>query len=116
MNVEIDTYINSFPPQVVASLQSIRQLIKELAPQAEEAIKYGMPTFVWKGNLVHYAAYSKHIGFYPSPSGIEQFRNELEKYKYSKGAIQFPLDEPLPLDLIRRIVAFRLEENERKRK
>jgi uncharacterized protein YdhG (YjbR/CyaY superfamily) len=85
--------------------------VLELAPDAEEGIRYGIPTFMLHGNLVHYAAFKKHIGFYPVPSGVEAFKDELEPYKQGKGSIQFPHDLPLPLDLMRRMVGFRIEEN-----
>ena len=109
----VDEYIARFPGQVQASLQALRQAIREAAPQAQEKISYRMPTFYQRGNLVHFAAYSRHIGFYPAPSGIEAFKDELAGYKSSKGAVQFPVNEPLPLALIQRIVAFRVAENER---
>jgi uncharacterized protein YdhG (YjbR/CyaY superfamily) len=107
----IDEYISLFPKETQALLRRMRATIKEVAPGAEEAIKYQMPTFVLNGNLVHFAAYKNHIGFYPVPTGIEKFKKELSAYKTSKGAVQFPLDKPLPLDLIRRIVRFRVAEN-----
>ncbi|HMB21587.1 MAG: iron chaperone [Chloroflexota bacterium] len=107
----IDEYIAAFPEDVRDRLQTLRQLIQELAPTAEEAIKYQMPTFVLNGNLVHFAAFKNHIGFYPTPSGTETFKQELSPYKTAKGSIQFPLAEPLPLPLIRKIVKFRVEEN-----
>ena len=92
-------------------LQTLRQTIHQAAPDALEKISYGMPTFTLKGNLVHFGAFKTHIGFYPTPSGIEKFKDELAVYKGAKGSVQFPLDEPLPLDLVRRIVEFRVEEN-----
>jgi uncharacterized protein YdhG (YjbR/CyaY superfamily) len=107
----IDEYISAFPEDVQAVLQELRSVIRETAPEAQEAIKYGIPTFVLQGNLVHFAAYKTHIGFYPAPSGLENFRSELAGYAGSKGAVQFPLDQPLPFDLIRRITAFRVQEN-----
>jgi uncharacterized protein YdhG (YjbR/CyaY superfamily) len=107
----IDDYIAGFPPEVQERLTAIRQTIRAAAPAATEAIKYQMPTFVLRGNLVHFAAFKRHIGFYPTPSGIEAFRQELTAYPSSKGAIRFPLDRPLPLDLIRQIVEFRVQEN-----
>ena len=107
----IDEYIAGYPPEVQERLAAIRAAVREIAPQAEEAIKYGIPTFVLDGNLVHIGAFKHHIGFYPAPSGLEQFDEELAKYPRSKGAVQFPLDQPLPLDLIRRITAFRVQEN-----
>ena len=107
----IDEYIAGFPDNVQAILQKIRLTIREAAPDAQEAIKYRMPAFTLKGILVFFAAFKKHIGFYPIPSGIEKFADELSAYKQGKGSIQFPLDEPIPYDLIRRIVLFRVEEN-----
>jgi uncharacterized protein YdhG (YjbR/CyaY superfamily) len=85
--------------------------IRQAAPGAEEAIKYQIPTFTLEGNLVHFGAYKKHIGFYPTPSGIEKFQNELSAYEGAKGSVKFPLDKPVPFDLISRIVAFRVQEN-----
>jgi uncharacterized protein YdhG (YjbR/CyaY superfamily) len=107
----IDEYIVRFPEDVQGILQKIRQTIRETVPNAEEAISYQMPTFKLKGNLVHFAAFKNHIGFYPVPSGIEAFKDELSVYVQGKGSVQFPLDKPMPFDLIRRIVAFRVEEN-----
>lgn len=107
----IDSYIQTFPKDVQALLQQLRETIQKAAPQAEEAISYQMPTFTLNGNLVHFAAYKKHIGFYPAPSGLTEFQEEISKYKHSKGAVQFPLDQPLPLGLIKRIVKFRMREN-----
>ena len=96
-------------------LIEIRNLVYDLIPEADEAIKYGMPTIIFNGNLVHYAAFKTHIGFYPVPSGIEAFKEELKPYKQGKGSIRFPLDSPLPLDLIRKIVVFRIGENKLKK-
>ena len=107
----IDEYISGFPSDVQSVLQTLRQTIHQAAPDAVEKISYGMPTFTLKGNLVHFGAFKTHIGFYPTPSGIEKFKDELAVYKGAKGSVQFPLDEPLPLDLVRRIVEFRVEEN-----
>lgn len=107
----IDEYIATFPENVQDILQEIRKVIRGAAPDAEEAISYGMPTFKLNGNLVHFAAYEKHIGFYPAPSGIEAFKEELSTYKGGKGSVQFPIDKPLPLDLVEKIVIFRVEEN-----
>ncbi|MHB8963268.1 MAG: iron chaperone [Saccharofermentanales bacterium] len=107
----IDEYINQFPPDIQDKLNKLRQVIREAAPEAAEKISYAMPTFFYKKNLVHFAAYTKHIGFYPTPSGTDKFKEELSRYKVSKGAIQFPVDEPLPYDLIARIVRFRVEEH-----
>ncbi len=107
----IDEYIAGFPQAVQVLLEKIRSTIRNAAPQAEEAIRYRMPTFTLNGNLVHFAAHQKHIGFYPTPSGIEEFKKELSDYAGAKGSVQFPLDRPIPLDLIRRIVEFRVREN-----
>lgn len=107
----IDAYIASFPKEVQAKLIALRETIRKAAPEATEAMKYGIPTFVLKKNLVHFGAYESHIGFYPAPSGIRAFAKDLAKYKHSKGAVQFPLNEPLPLPLIRKIVTFRVTEN-----
>ncbi len=110
----IDEYIGTFPPEIQAKLKQMRAVIKEEAPQAVEKISYQMPTFYLNGNLVHFAAFKNHIGFYPAPSGIEAFRNELSAYQGAKGSIRFPLDEPLPLELVRKIVRLRVAENMKK--
>ena len=110
----MDEYIQSFPEEIRRKLIEIRSLIHQQAPEAEEKISYRLPTFYLHGNLVHFGAFSNHIGFYPTSSGIEKFESELSQYKHSKGAVQFPLDEPLPVDLIARIVRFRVEENRAK--
>ena len=107
----IDEYIAGFPEDIQARLQKIRQTIREAAPDAQEAIKYQMPTFTLKGNLVHFAAFKHHIGFYPAPSGIERFQAELAMYKGARGSVRFPLDQPIPFDLITEIVKFRVKEN-----
>lgn len=107
----IDEYISQFPDEVQVILQKLRKEIKQAAPEAIEKISYQMPTFYFNGNLVHFAAYKKHIGFYPAPSGIEAFKNELLQYKWSKGSVQFPIDKPIPYDLVRKIVLFRVGEN-----
>ena len=107
----IDEYIAQFPADVQTNLRELRATIRAAAPDAEETISYQMPTFTLKGNLVHFAAYKNHIGFYPTPSGIEKFKNELSAYKGAKGSVQFPLDKPMPFDLIRKIVMFRIKEN-----
>lgn len=107
----VDEYIIRFPSNIQNILQKIRQLIKDLAPNAEETISYQIPTFKLNGNLVHFAAYRTHIGFYPTPSALEEFKKELSKYKLGKGTIQFPIDEPIPYDLIKKIVEFRINEN-----
>lgn len=112
----IDEYINSFPGDVQKKLKEMRNIISDQAPDAVEKISYQMPTFYLNGNLVHFAAHAKHIGFYPAPSGIIAFNNELAKYHSSKGAVQFTLDEPLPVSLIKKIVKFRVEENTGKKK
>jgi len=108
---EIDAYIAGFPPDVQEILEKIRMTIRKAAPDAEETISNQMPTFTLKGNLVHFAAFKKHIGFYPAPTGIEEFKDELSVYQGGKGSVQFPLDRPMPFDLIRRIVEFRVREN-----
>jgi uncharacterized protein YdhG (YjbR/CyaY superfamily) len=110
-SAEIDRYIETFSPDVQEKLKEIRAIIKEAAPTATEKFSYQMPTFYLEGNLVHFAAYARHIGFYPTPSGIENFQGELDRYKNAKGSVQFPLDEPLPVALIKKIVEFRVEEN-----
>lgn len=107
----IDEYIHSYPEPIQKKLMELREAIKEQAPEAQEKISYQMPTFFLNGNLVHFAAHSKHIGFYPTPSGIAAFQSELSKYKNAKGSVQFPIEEPLPIELIKRIVKFRVEEN-----
>ncbi|WKA56072.1 iron chaperone [Planococcus shixiaomingii] len=112
----IDDYILQFSPEVQKTLSTLRNIVKEEAPDAEEAIKYAMPTFVLHGNLVHFAAFKNHIGFYPTPSGIDFSKDLLTSYKVAKGTVQFPLEEPLPYDLIREIVRFRVAENKKKAK
>ena len=107
----IDEYIARFSPDVQEILQALRAAIREAAPKAEETIGYQMPAFEQEGVLVYFAARKQHIGFYPTSSGIEHFKRELSAYKSSKGAVQFPLGQPLPLELIRKIVAFRVQEN-----
>jgi uncharacterized protein YdhG (YjbR/CyaY superfamily) len=107
----IDEYIATFPHEVQATLEKLRQTIRKAAPDATEKISYQMPTFYFNGNLVHFAAYKNHIGFYPAPSGIVTFQDELKKYKTSKGAIQFPIGEAIPHALVKMIVAFRVKEN-----
>jgi len=108
----IDEYIKTFPEDVQAILQKVRQTIRKAAPQAEEAISYQMPTFKLNGrNLVHFAGYKHHVGFYPVPSGIDAFERELSRYRQGKGSVQFPLDRPVPYDLVRKIVIFRMREN-----
>lgn len=113
---DIDEYIKLFPEDVQAILEELRQTIRDAAPEAKEIISYQMPTFRLNGNLVHFAAYKKHIGFYPAPSGIEAFKDKLSAYKGAKGSVQFPIDQPLPLKLVREIVAYRVKENLQKKK
>ena len=110
----VDSYITKCEPGVRPILQSLRELIREEAPGAVEVISYGMPAFKLTRVLVYFAAQKNHLGFYPTSSGISHFEQELKGYKHSKGAIQFPYDKPLPYDLIRRIVEFRLNEEENK--
>lgn len=107
----IDEYISNFPPEIQDSLQKIRTTIHEAAPGAKEKISYGIPTFTLHGNLVHYAAYESHYGFYPTPSGVAAFQSELTPYDISKGTVKFPLNKPVPYDLITKIVTFRAQEN-----
>lgn len=111
----IDDYIAEFPAETQQKLQQVRAVIKETVPGAVETISYAIPTFdLNKKHLVHFAGYATHIGFYPSPSGMEAFAAEFQPYKRAKGSVQFPLDQPLPLDLIRRVVAFRVAEVSKK--
>jgi uncharacterized protein YdhG (YjbR/CyaY superfamily) len=113
----IDEYIRTFPPEVQARLKKMRETIRKAAPQAEEAISYQMPTFKLHGrNLVHFAGYKRHIGFYPIPSGVAAFKKELAPYVQGKGSVQFPLDRPLPYELVKSIVAFRVKETLRRGK
>ena len=109
--VSIDEYISTFPKEIQKILEELRATIKVAAPEAAEKISYQIPTFALKGNLVHFAAFKNHIGFYPTPSGIQAFKKELSMYESAKGSVQFPIDKPLPLELIRRIVKFRVTEN-----
>ncbi|RYU97380.1 iron chaperone [Emticicia agri] len=110
----IDEYLIDFPEATQEILQKIRALVHELAPEAKEAIKYAIPTFVLNGNLVHFAGYKNHIGFYPAPTGTEAFKEDLAPYKTGKGSVQFQLNEPIPYDLIKKIVQFRIGENLKK--
>ncbi len=110
----IDEYIATFPEATQKILQAIRETIHAAAPDATEKISYQMPTFFLNGNLVHFAAFKKHIGFYPAPRGLEAFKAELAGYAGAKGSVQFPIDQPMPLDLISRIVQFRAAENRAK--
>lgn len=113
---DIDQYILSVSPDMRERMETMRSIIRKAAPKATEAIKYGMPTFVYHGNVVHFAACKNHVGFYPAPSGIVNFAKELKGYTCSKGAIQIPLDKPLPAKLITAIVRFRMKENEERAK
>lgn len=107
----IDECIKTYPQETQQVLQKIRKIIKDEVPQeATEAIKYGIPTFILNGNLIHFSGYKKHVGLYPTPSVIDHFKNELKGYKTSKGAIQFPLDKPIPYDLIKKIVKYRISQ------
>lgn len=112
---DIDTYIKNFPKDVREQLKILRSLIQVVAPDAEETIKYGIPTFVYHGNLVHFGGYTTHVGFYPGATAIKIFKEELSKYKTSKGAVQFPLGSPLPKMLIQKIVKYRVKENSSKK-
>jgi len=112
----IDEYIAAFPKKTQKILKEIRATIKAAAPTAVEKISYQMPTFYLNGNLIHFAAYKNHIGIYPTPSGTEEFKRELSIYKSGKGSIQLPVDEPMPLKLISKIVKFRITENKKKAK
>jgi uncharacterized protein YdhG (YjbR/CyaY superfamily) len=111
---QVDAYIGAFPQHVQDKLEEIRRIIYTAVPGATETISYGIPTFVLSGNLVHYAGYEKHIGFYPGSSGIATFKDDLAGYKSAKGSVQFPLDKPLPKQVITKIVRFRVEENLKK--
>jgi uncharacterized protein YdhG (YjbR/CyaY superfamily) len=106
----ISEYIGNFPPEVKKILEKIRKTIHETAPEAEEAMRYGIPTFILNENLVHFAAFEHNIGFYPTPSAIRAFKEELTPYKHAKGSVQFPLDRPIPYHLVRRMVEFRVKE------
>lgn len=110
----IDEYIAGFPNDIQIILELIRTTIREAAPDAKEAIRYAIPTFTLKGNLAHFAAFKNHIGFYPAPTGMEAFQKELSIYKTGKGSVQFPLDQPMPLDLITKIVRFRVQQVQEK--
>jgi uncharacterized protein YdhG (YjbR/CyaY superfamily) len=111
---DIDEYIARFPDDVRETLEKIRMTIRKAASEAQETISYQIPTFILRGNLVHFAAFKKHIGFYPGPSGIEKFKGELSVYDGAKGSVQFPLGKPIPFSLISRIVRFRVNENLKK--
>jgi uncharacterized protein YdhG (YjbR/CyaY superfamily) len=109
-----DEYIATFPEDIQKILQEVRETIRAAAPEAKEKISYQIPTFDLKGNLVHFAAFKNHIGFYPTSSGTEAFKDEIARYQGAKGSIRFPLSEPMPLDLISRITKMRVAENLRK--
>ena len=109
--ISIDEYIATFPEEIQKILEELRATIKASAPDAQEKISYQMPTFALKGNLVHFAAWKNHIGFYPTSTGTQAFKNELSIYEGAKGSVKFPIDKPLPLDLISKIVRFRVAEN-----
>lgn len=108
---DIDSYIEEFPEKVQKLLKQMRATIRKAAPQAEEAIRYAIPTFILNGNLVHFAGFKNHIGFYPAPTGIEAFKKEVAQYESGKGTLQFPLDKPLPLTLVAKIVKYRVKQN-----
>jgi Uncharacterized conserved protein len=110
----IDNYIASFPEETQELLERLRLTIRKAAPEAQETINYGIPTFTLKGNLVHFAAFKNHIGFYPTSSGIETFKKDLSAYDGAKGSVKFPIDKPIPFELISRIVKFRVKENQKK--
>ena len=114
MKNEIDNYIGAFPSAVKKQLKDMRAIIKEAAPEAQELFSYGMPAYKLNGMLVYFAGYKGHIGFYPTPSGIKKFLPKLKAFKCSKAAVQFPIDQPLPKDLIKEIVVFRINENNHK--
>jgi len=107
----IDEYISSYPEDVQEILQKLRKAIKTLAPNSIETISYQIPTFKLNGILVHFAAYKNHIGFYPTPSAINEFQNEFGNFEFSKGSIKFPIRKPIPMNLIKRIVEFKIKEN-----
>jgi len=111
---DVEEYIAGFPEETQKLLQWIRTIIRNAAPEAEEMISYQMPAYKYNGMLVYFAGYPQHIGFYPTPSGIEEFKQDLSNFKTSKGAVQFPLNIPLPKELIKRIVKFRIKENNAK--
>ncbi len=110
----IDAFIAQFPPEIQQVLESVRQTIHHAAPDAQEKISYGIPTFTLKGNLVHFSAYQHHIGFYPGAQAIVDFADDLKPYETSKGTVKFPLDKPIPLDLIKKITEYRVQANQAK--
>jgi uncharacterized protein YdhG (YjbR/CyaY superfamily) len=107
---DVGSYLDSFPKDTRKLLQEVRDTIRKAAPDAIQTINYGIPTFKFRGNLVHFAGFKNHIGFYPTPSGIEAFKKELSVYDGAKGSVKFPLNKPMPLELISRIVKFRVNE------
>ncbi|GAB4543857.1 MAG: DUF1801 domain-containing protein [Anaerolineales bacterium] len=107
----VDEYIASFPAEIQILLRQVQAAIRAAVPEAQEKISYQMPTFFLHGNIAHFAAFKRHIGFYPAPRGIEAFKEELSLYKGAKGSVQFPFDQPLPLHLIAKIARFRADEN-----
>ncbi|MDF2192372.1 DUF1801 domain-containing protein [Paraflavitalea sp. CAU 1676] len=113
---DIDTYIASFPKEVQAALQSLRRTVREIAPGAEEAIRYAMPAFILNGHLALFAAFKNHIGFYPAPTGVKAFEKDLAGYKTGRGSVQFPLDKPMPLELVKKMVKYQLKKNAEKGK
>ena len=113
-SAEVDAYISSFPKDVQQKLQQVRSAISSVIPEADEAVSYGIPTFKLNGNIVHFAAFKNHIGFYPTPSGIDTFAESLSRYKHAKGSVQFPLNEALPIELIQRMTRFRAEKMQMK--
>ena len=114
-HASVAEYIRTSPKHTQSKLKELRLLIREIAPDAQEKISYQVPTFFLNGNLVHFAAYEKHIGFYPGSGAISKFKAALSKYKSAKGSVQFPVEEPLPTSLIRRMVKYRVEENRKKK-
>lgn len=110
----IDEYIASYPPPIQRTLRQVRLTIRKVAPDAQEVMKYGIPTFVYHENLVHFGGFQKHLGFYPTPDGISEFADELASYESAKGSVQFPYDRPIPFDLITKIVRFRVKQVDHK--
>jgi len=113
-SASVDAYIQSYPEHVQLKLQAIRTAIKTAVPEAKEKISYWMPGFMYKGPLMYFAAFTNHIGLYPTPNGVEEFKSELSQYKQGKGSVQIPVNEEMPLELITRIAVFRAEENRQK--
>ncbi len=112
----IDEYISGFPEEIQEILSRVREMVRQLAPEADETISYQMPTFRLNGNLLHFAAFKNHLGFYPTPSGTEAFQQQLAPYIHGKGSIRFPFDQPIPYGLIAEIVSFRVQESQEKAK